>query len=164
MPYVNSKVKANFKSLYSLHTRLKQLENFSTRAGFWKEVYHPNGKLNSAELATILEFGANTEGEAGYIPPRPFIKDGAEDSLIELRSMFLSRFYNFLGGAGRKTSPRDTLHPMGKVMAKWIGQRILFNSYTRNAPLTIEIKGFDRPLYETGWLADHVQVKTRKKV
>lgn len=163
MPQIKTKVKANFKDLYNLHTRLKQLENFSSKAGFWEDVKHPNGKLNSAELANILENGANTPGETGYIPPRPFMKDGTQDSEIVLKTLFIVRFRKFLGLDGRKTSPRDTLHPLGVVVSRWMGNRIRFNTYPPNAQMTVDIKGFNRPLWESGWLSDNVQVKTKRK-
>lgn len=163
MAQIRTKVKADYKELFNLHTRLKQLDNFSSKAGFWAEEKHPNGKLNSAELANILENGANTPGESGYIPPRPFMEDGTMDSELVLRSMFVVRFKKFLGLDGRKTSPRDTLHPLGVVVSRWMSNRITFNTYAPNAKMTVDIKGFNRPLWETGWLADNVQVKTRKK-
>ena len=163
MTYVKTKVKPKMSELYRLHSRLKQLENFSSKAGFWDTKKHPNGKLDSAALANILNNGAKTPGLPGYIPPRPFILDGALDSTIILKSMIVVRFKHFLGLYGKKTSPRDTLHPMGVVVARWLSNRILFNTYEPNAPLTVKLKGFNKPLYESGWLSENVQVKTRKK-
>jgi hypothetical protein len=159
MSSVRVKVKCDKKELLNLRARLKNLDDWSGKAGFWQEQKHPNKKLNAAELANILEYGANY-GKPGFIPPRPFIHDGAMDSLIELRSMYVSAFYNFVE---RKKTPRAILKPMADAMARWIATRILFNNYSRNAPYTVEQKGFDRPLYETGWLSENVKTKTRRK-
>lgn len=160
MPSVTTKVKYDKKGLLQLRDRFKKLDDWSGQAGFWKEQKHPNGKLNAAELANILEYGANLSKATGKIPPRPFIHDGAEDSVLELKRLYQAQFNAFVEG---KKSPRDVLRPIALSMAKWIQMRILYNDYVGNRPYTIEKKGFDHPLMETGWLADNVMTKTRLK-
>jgi hypothetical protein len=49
------------------------------------------------------------------------------------------------------------------IIADWISTRILFNNYQPNTAFTEAQKGFNRPLFETGWLARNVQTKTRHK-
>lgn len=160
MPQFITKTKYDKKGLLQLRDRFKKLGDWSAQAGFWKERKHPNGKLNAAELANILEYGANLSKATGKIPPRPFIKDGAEDSVIELKHLYQAQFNAFIEG---KKSPRDVLHPIAVSLAKWIQMRILYNSYVGNRPYTIEKKGFDMPLMESGWLSENVMNKTRLK-
>lgn len=156
MARITNKVKCDKRGLTQLRSRYKKLDDWGAQAGFYREQKHPNGKLDAAHLAVILNYGH----EESNIPPRPFIVDGAQDSLIELRSMFISRFYQFVVN---KQSPQNTLQPIAEAMARWIAQRILFNNYERNAEYTVERKGFNRPLFETGWLAENVMTKVKRK-
>lgn len=138
MPQFKTKVKCDKKVLLNLRERMKNLDDWSGQAGFWKEQRHPATTLNAAELANILEYGANHGKGSGEIPARPFIADGAADSIIELRSMFRSAFYNFVEN---KQTPRTILQPLALAMSRWIAQRILFNNYAPNKEYTISQKG-----------------------
>ena len=152
---VSVTLKCDDSGLEGLKAKLLDLQTTSAKIGFWEEVKHPNGKLDSAALANILENGAKN------IPARPFIEDGSLDSTIELEALALKQTRKFL--TLPNASAKDALLPLAEVVSRWISGRILFNSYVDNAPSTVRKKGFNRPLYETGWLAENVQTKVGKK-
>ena len=151
---VSTSVKCDDTGMKKLKAKLLDLQTTSAKIGFWSEVQHPNGKLDSASLANILNNGAKN------IPARPFMRDGSFDSTIELEALALKQTRKFL--TLPNASAKDALLPLAEVVSKWISGRILFNSYVDNAPSTVRKKGFNRPLYETGWLAENVQIKVGK--
>lgn len=103
--------------------------------------------LSSADVALINEMGS------GNIPARPFISD----SFYESEDIVEPMLEGFLFEKNTKSLSRD----IGKILKQMMQQRIIESSshYQANAPTTIERKGFDHPLVETGRMLGDVNFK-----
>lgn len=156
---IKTKVKSDSTGFDILRKKLVDLDSTSVQWGFWSDVKHPNGKLDSASLANILERGAR-RGRSGEIPPRPAIADGIADGQRDLGRMSARQMQRFLSLQNKRSFKHFT-KPIAESGKGWVRQRILFNSYEENASYTVRRKGFNRPLYETGWLANNVQAKVK---
>lgn len=158
---IKVKTKSDFSGFKEIKKKLLDIESTSIKTGFWPEVKHPNGKLNSAELANILINGAR-KGRSGEIPPRPFLQDGIADGILDLKRTSVRQYKRFMS-IKNKRSFKHFAKPIADSSSGWVKQRILFNSYEENASYTVRRKGFNRPLYESGWLANNVQTKIGRK-
>ena len=133
------------------------------------KVYIPNGvhidvygrAMSLKRLATIL-----TEGTA-HIPPRPFITDAARVLNSELRQLMIdcsyikkqnSRNPNYIADVYIAFDTERLCAESTALIKNW-----LFGGYycavVPNAPKTIQHKGFNLPLVETGQLVNSISAK-----
>lgn len=150
------KVKLNMQGLKQLEKKTTSLSRRKIKEGFF-EGQHSSG-VSNAGLALLLEYGRRESSENSYIPPRPAFSE----LIFKLKHTPIFRRYaqklykQFLLG---EISENKFLESLGEFMAGW-HKDIMFNWVsdgtinTSNAPLTIEMKGFNRPFYETGELID----------
>lgn len=155
-------VKCDNSILQQIKNAMREMDDMHGEAGFYQEM-HPNGRgATAAEVANFNEYGTEMNGEP-HIPARPFFKPAAKQSKASMKMSFDKIGFDILSG---KRSVLDGYDKLAKKQAAWIKERILFNNYASripNAPSTVEQKGFNRPLYETGWLADNVRTKVRRE-
>lgn len=151
---INTEVTVDTTIWKSIKNQMMEMKQLQGESGFYSEP-HPNGR--GATLAQVAVF--NEYGTEQGIPARPFFKPAAKQSRQVIGKMFADKFKEILL---QKTTVFKALEKISEKEAQWIRERILFNSYARtipNAPFTQEKKGFNRPLYETGYLADNVEHK-----
>lgn len=123
-------------------------------AGFFDGDIHPRHGLPLAQIAADNNYGFMTP-EGRTVPPRPFFSLACDtaDSVVK---------ESLIKGVGRMLSgdrlPDDSLRDAAENMAMWIGIYAESNAlYIDNAPYTVKKKGFNRPLWETGYMATHIK-------
>lgn len=149
-------VRLNTEGLASLNNKLKSLEKRKIQQGFF-DSQHSEGVSNAA-LAFLLEYGRRGTSEQSHIPPRPAFSE----FIFKLKHtpLFFNKaqklYQKFLLGS---ITEKQFLEDLGLFMTSW-HKDIMFNwvsdgsTSTSNAPLTIQMKGFNRPFYETGKLIE----------
>ena len=116
--------------------------------------------ITTGEVAIINEYGTED------IPPRPAFKMGLDKSVKDNKKLIDAALKNISNHllTGRSASIKRNLQ---QVLTQ-IGRGAKKNTRTLiktgavepgNAPSTIQRKGFDRPLWETGLLYDSVEYK-----
>jgi len=140
--------------------RLNLDEADSVDIGFFPEDIHPKNNIPVASVAYMNEMGdpLNTfEGHSAPIPPRPFMRQ----TIAENVDQWGQAFYSGLKAVQYHSDP--ALKGLGSLIQMQIRNSIFNWSSPMNSPLTIKLKGFNDPLVETGFMADHVKVKVHEK-
>lgn len=121
---------------------------------------YPRKDITVGEVAIINEYGTED------IPPRPAFKKGLDDSVKSNKKLIDAALKNFVNHmlTGRKDSIKrnltQALTQIGRSAKKNTKDIIKAGSMSPgNAQSTIDRKGFDHPLWETGLLHDSVDYK-----
>ena len=101
----------------------------------------PNGDINMATLGAVLNFGTDN----GRIPPRPWLEPGVASGTQEYLQIISDGIKN--GG-----SLESVLDIVGVVAVGKVQEFMTELSSPANAASTIEAKGSDNPLIDTGAL------------
>lgn len=155
------KTRIDFSGLEDLEKKLKTLESSSVDFGYVNSGIHSKAGIPYASLAALLEWGNDK------IPPRPAFRDSIERLKVKHKG-----FEYFVGPElgrymmTRTTSPKRVYDETGKYlvdiyrtsMEDWF---INGSMNRKNAQLTIELKGFNKPYVETGELVNHVDYRIR---
>lgn len=146
------------KKLLSIIALSKNIDHVQGSAGFFPEQIHPVHGLPLGLIARKNNYGSLAE----KIPPRPFFTyalatcDNAVGDVFKRETVQL-----FHHSHGNRL--RSILLKAAKSMENWIQVYILSDGlYPRNAPYTEKKKGFNRPLFETGYMAANVKSKVEK--
>jgi len=140
--------------------RLNLEEAKSVEIGFFPEDIHPKNNIPVASVAYMNEVGDplnEFEGRPAPIPPRPFMRQTIADNMKQ----WGQSFYSGLKAVQYHSDP--ALNGLGSLIQMQIRNSIFNWSSPMNSPLTIKLKGFNDPLVETGFMADHVKVKVQKE-
>lgn len=112
-----------------------------------------SGDLNMATLGAVLHFGS----EDGHIPARPWLDTGVESGTQDILDTIRS-------GAGKGLPLDAVLEHVGVVAAGAVQEYMTDLRTPPNAPSTIERKGSDNPLIDTGAMRQSVSYAvTREK-
>jgi hypothetical protein len=113
--------------------------------------------INNAELGYIHEFGA----PAANIPPRPFLVPG----ITGAESRFTPHMEAAAGAAidGNEGRVSQGLNRAGIVAASAVKTKIDEGPFAPLSEVTIERKGSDKPLLDTGQMRNAVTHVVRKK-
>jgi len=149
-----SRVKSDTKILDSL-IRQTSGGDISARAGFFEDSgKHPRSGEDAYYIAAVNNNGA----PEANIPERPFVTDGAFEREL-LTQNILKRGVR-LAHQGKRTyqkSFRDATEAQKEgILAQLLLARFV---YMDNAQSTVDSKGFNAPLYETGWLQKQIDIK-----
>lgn len=107
-------------------------------------------ELTEAELAGILEFGTSD----GRIPERSFVRSTFDEQREVLTDMGAKLLFQIIEG---KISLGNALNAMGAKLAAEIKKKVTVEGVPPpNAESTIEAKGSDRPLVDTGRMINAV--------
>lgn len=106
------------------------------------------------------------KGSLIITPARPFLRLTLKTSSINLiEDCFLQKINESIRGGlhAPKTSAKSVLKEVGEggQAAQWINMEE-WTQKLPNAQLTIDIKGFDHPLFKTGKLFNAIKYKIRK--
>lgn len=127
------------------------------KIGFFDEgERHPRTGESSPDIAAINNFGGESLDGASKIPRRPFFDEAIRKGELELEDIVSSSVYALLSG---RESLKDSLEDIGNEMFRQLFRTIRSGQFVENADLTIAMKGFDRPLFETGWLLTQIKIK-----
>lgn len=127
----------------------------TARVGYFDDSgVHPRTKKTAADIATINNEGAPDRN----IPSRPWVTDGAYEAEFpthrEMRR-FYERFVE--GKIDLKTALlKASQEQKFRIIQKYYEAPAVYKS---NSPHTIDKKGFDRALFDKGWLQDKIDVK-----
>lgn len=115
-----------------------------------------NDNLPVATVAMWME-----KGDPAHYPPRPYFRAGFLPRLNtpEYKAVFKSVIEGALSG---KTSFTQAYQKLGPVLVRGLKKEIDDWSTPPNSPLTVERKGFNNPLIETGTMRDTVDFKIEK--
>lgn len=130
--------------LYNLAKKMKG----EVDVGFMADATYPDG-TSVAEVAFYNEFGTIK------IPPRSFFRGmiAKNSPGWALRISKAAKYYDYDG--------QKVLELMGQTIQEELQESIVDFSDPPNAPATIEKKGFNKPLIDTGHMKDSVTFKVR---
>ncbi len=155
------KTRVDYSGLVDLEKKLKTLESSSVDFGYVNSGIHSGAGIPYASLAALLEWGNDK------IPARPAFRDTIERLKAQRKG-----FEFFVGPVlgqyitSNTSSPKRVYDEAGSylsdiyktTMEDWF---IHGSKNRRNAQLTIELKGFNKPYVETGELVNHVDYRIR---
>lgn len=154
------KTKCNSKEWDKIKRRLTRQSPKSTDVGFWNTT-HPSG-FSVAQVAMWNDRGRvngqDSKFPGSVSPPRPFMRIGLMGSIAkEILPTFLNKIHLIASGsmtwAVFNKQLEDTLrNKLQQIIIDW-------NS-PPNSKATIDIKGFDDPLINTGAMFDSVKTRT----
>lgn len=148
------------KSVWNnLKKSFAKAEMLEDRLGWFEENQYgsDNENLPMAQVAQWQNEGVASKN----IPPRPFftvgfpgaLKKGANDA----------SFKRIVTAVANGQDVFKALHKEGDSFRQTLRQLMIDWDTPRNAPLTVELKGFDDPLIETSELISNITSKTTKR-
>lgn len=150
-----------------LKKNLQQAEAYNVNLGWFEEnTYGPdNDNLHMAQVAQWNNEGhingTNSLVPGAITPPRPFMSVGLPGALKagankdDFKDMVTSVLEGKSVLTAMQKSTTNFERTLRKVMLDW--------DTPRNAPLTVEMKGFDNPLVDSSELIANVTAKVEKK-
>lgn len=158
-------IKSDLKEWNALVKRLENLSSLDLQVGFFEDAKYgsENNNLHVATVASWQEQG-NPVFNVNY-PARPFMRVGLRDSLRRggYKNEMAQVFTNVMI---RKKSSQKELSQLGDKLATELSNIIYAWDTPPNSPSTVDQKGFNDPLVETGTMAestDYKVVKSRGK-
>jgi hypothetical protein len=150
-------LKVETKKLQSLIKRVNVIDNTEIEVGFWDDRYgSENDNLAVAQVAAYNNFGTS------FNPTRPFMDDTFEDIMYqaymarEVKNIYISVLTN-----GRST--QRLLRGLGERIKGLMQLTILeYAANGGNSQKTIEKKGRDSPLIDTGKMLESVRFRIQK--
>lgn len=136
---------------------------------------YDNGKITAKGLARVHEFGVDIEVTPKMraffvhkfgiglkastthirIPERSFLRNGADEAIDDVLLKCKQIISRAICG---DMSVRAFYEELGNTMAEEIKRYAIELEHPANAPLTVENKGFDDPLIETGKMVNSIEV------
>ena len=116
-----------------------------------------NDNLQMAQVAQWQEEGVASKG----IPPRPFMRVGFRDKLIGTNGK--ASFERIIKSVASGGDTFKAISLEGDNFTKMLQDAMYSWNAPMNAPLTIELKGFNDPLIETAQLVEGASSKVAKK-
>lgn len=134
--------------------KTENLGNWEVEYGYYENQSHPESDLSLADIAAINEFGSKTKN----IPSRPFMFQTSLSHSADKQHEIL-----YLDMLFKRKPLRSALKEIGERGVQLVEQIIDMGNFEANAPFTIDLKGFDRPLVDTGYLKSHAKSKVQKR-
>ena len=130
----------------------KNIREGIVRVGWFSQHRYSDG-LPVASVAVFNEYGTPTA------PARPFVRPvihGQKQTILEnLKHHYKSALRN-------NTNTNKVLALIGEDVKWRIQAQILATNTPPNAPSTIKAKGFNKPLYDTGFMLNSVSYQTEE--
>lgn len=136
----------------TIETALAALEGLQAKVGWFETAHYPEG-TPVAYVATIHEFGTSK------IPARPFMRPAVAEHGKEWIEQL---------GQGAKTclttgaNPADVLEAVALGAAGNVAEKIQAVTSPPLSPVTVQRKGFSKPLVDTGQMAQSVTGKVER--
>ena len=150
---VDKKVWNNLKKSFA------KAEMFEDQVGWQADAVYgsDNENLPMAQVAQWQEEGVASKN----IPPRPFMRVGFKAALSKGAND--ASFKRIVTAVANGQDVFKALHKEGDSFRQTLRQVMIDWDTPRNAPTTIELKGFDDPLIETSELISNITSKTTKR-
>lgn len=160
---ISISVKTNTKPWEKMRKILLEGKHKAEDVGWMDGKVHPNEPdVLVAQIASWLEQGTINQN-GNEIPPRPYIRQGFIPYLKSsgvLKQWGVQYLPLIMTG---KMTWESFYEKIGPELVK-ILQKIMYDwQNPPNAPLTIELKGFNDPLKETGFLIESIQSRIGRK-
>ncbi len=138
-----------------LEKELKELCGMEVRVGF------QHGKAKEENGADICDVAAWNElgVESKKIPSRPFLRKSVDENKEEIEAFLKSQAKRVMNGVPAEKILKET----GAFQVSLIQEKIENGSYEKNADATIQRKGSDKPLIDTGRMRQSVHYVIEKK-
>ena len=138
----------------SMKKNLKAGKHLSVNVGFFDEYYgSENNNLPVAYVAKIQEEGLGP-------PMRPFIRNGFMEDNIKTLSWLTPQVKGMISAVALGQMSWNQLYQkLGPVFVEIMKKEIEDWTSPMNAPLTIELKGFNDPLIDSGKMLDSVDYR-----
>jgi len=146
----------------SMEKHLASLSKKEIFAGFFEESKYPTDSTRhkGVAVAQVAKWqNDGTIGGNGNIPPRPFMDLAALE--IKDSRAFKKALTQPVIKTLTKTGSNTAKLKVANLMKEIIQLQILNFSEPKNSERTIELKGFNDPLIETGRMYDSVKGKVR---
>lgn len=150
---VDKKVWNNLKKSFA------KAEMFEDQVGWQADAVYgsDNENLPMAQVAQWQEEGVASKN----IPPRPFMRVGFKAALSKGAND--ASFKRIITAVANGQDVFKALHKEGDSFRQTLRQVMIDWDTPRNAPTTVELKGFDDPLIETSELISNITSKTTKR-
>ena len=139
----------------AMKKNLRAGKHLSVNVGFFDEMYGPeNDNLYVAQVAQWQEEGTDK------IPMRPFIRAGFMIKNIEKHEWITPQVKGMINAVALGQMSWNQLYQkLGPVFVKIMQKEIELWHIPMNAPFTVETKGFNDPLIDTGKMLDSVDYR-----
>ena len=148
------KVTCDTKILDSLIRQVSK-GDLTGRAGFFEDSgEHPRSGATAYEIAAINNNGA----PEANIPERPFVTDGAYEGELKTQAILSQSIRKVHRG---QTTFKKAHREASEVQRDYILAQLVLGPfvYAGNAQSTVDRKGRNMPLLETGWLQKQIDIK-----
>lgn len=132
---------------------LKKLEQLEVQVGYWRGEKTYDDGADLVDIAAYNELGTSTS------PARPFMKQSFENHEDDLQNA-CDEVNAELSRGGTVVQALETLGTFGKALVQ---QEIVDGEFEPNAASTINKKGSERPLIDTGTMRQSVDFKVVKR-
>lgn len=143
-----------------MRKNLDRGKHLAVKVGFFQDsVYGPeNDNLTVAQVAQWQEEGTDK------IPMRPFIRAGFMIKEIEKHKWITPQIMSWIDDiAMGKLTWTQFYNRLGPIFVQMMQKEIENWRIPMNAPLTVQLKGFNDPLIDTGKMLDSVEYKIGRK-
>lgn len=146
-------IKDNVPSVFKA---LEELGTYEVVVGFTDQL-HKNSSLKVSQIAYIHEFGSPINN----IPARPFFYSGVSNARDRIGN--LARYYGGLVADGKRGAIKNGLEDIGAEAVRSIRRKLFQGPFEPLAPSTVERKGHDTPLIDTGQMLDSIEYQVRRR-
>lgn len=154
------KITINNSPWEKIRKELIKADNSHLSVGWFPSAQYgsENENLSVATVAHWMEEGIPSKG----VPPRPFLRQGFLPRLrtAEYQKVFESVLRSVLSG---RNTFKAALTYVGKGMVRGIQNEIVSWDSPPNSPLTVELKGFNNPLIDTGKMLESVDFEVERR-
>jgi len=149
------KFRKDTKAWQKLKKNLMKLDDSRVQVGWFEgQNYGPdNDNLPIAQVAKWNEEGTRTS------PPRPFMRVGFKSEIQNSKAVFEDIIKSVVDGK----SPLVALKQSSKAFEDMLKDSINKWDSPPNSPATVDNKGFNNPLIETGTMRDSVSSRIENK-
>ena len=143
-----------------LRARLAEINALALTIGFQGDearLTYDNGRINLPTVALYNEFGTRT------IPQRSFLRSSIFERRVAIQKIVADEIGRYINDFN--TTASVALGRAGAKIVAIVAEKIRRSKgwAKRNAPSTVQNKGFDYPLHETGLLARSVTWAVRRQ-
>ena len=158
------KLKVDKSGWEKIKKSLRELDQNEVQVGWFEGQRYESG-IHLAYVAKLNEEGhingTDSVFPGAITPPRPFMRVGLRDAIKNGPNK--QQFQYMIEAVLSGQSTMAVLQKSTNVFEQTLRQVMLDWDTPRNAPITVELKGFDDPLRNTGELISEVTAKVAKK-
>lgn len=160
---VSVSIKSDTRLWQKMRRNLLRGGDKEVRVGWMEDNMHPTG-IPTAQVAQLNEEGhingVGSKFPGTMTPPRPFMRTGFVPKAAQMFPSFLPMVNQVAMGTTTWTKAHQQ---MGIKLKSTLQGVIEAWSSPANSPATVDLKGRNDPLIDSGWMLDTVQYKVTRK-